>query len=178
MGEPAVVRPHSTRSPMLPLESMLPVLQAVRGAGAQDVAGTLSRMTIPAAMVVGLIVAMFTIVRTARKGIRAEPAQGGGEATSAALLLVLAQRERELAAGGGAARIGTQRHVATPTASDAVEPADAAARYGGPVHCPACGTQLGLAGPALRYVTRCPACARWIASRVEGERVIVEARKG
>ncbi|HEX6059380.1 MAG TPA: hypothetical protein VFZ11_10235 [Gemmatimonadaceae bacterium] len=160
------------------LESLLPVLQAFRGAGEPAVTEMLPRAMLPAGMAIGIVVAMLWLARTARKGLGSAPAQSGGEATSAALLLVLAQRERELAAGGGATRFGTQRHVATPTTTDAVEPTDAAARYGGPVHCPACGAQLGVAGPALRYVTRCPACARWIASRVEGERVIVEARKG
>jgi hypothetical protein len=162
------------------VESILSVMQLARGAGTPDVSKIVPQMILPAATAIGLVVAMLWLARKARQGIRAEPTQSGGEATSAALLLVLAQRERELA---GAPRLGTRRHVATPTALDTVDPdgADAAtagALYDGPVHCPACGTQLGVAGPALRYITRCPACARWIASRVEGERVIVEARKG
>ena len=161
------------------VESMLTVIQLAPGAGAPDVTEMLPQMIFPAAMAIGLLLAVLWLARAARQGIRSEPAQGGGGATSAALLLMLAQRERELA---GAPVIGTRRPVATPTALDAAGPEGAAAttvgaHYGGPVHCPACGTKLGVAGPALRYVTRCPACARWIASRVEGERVIVEARK-
>ena len=162
------------------VESMLSFIQLARGAGTPDVSEMLPRMILPAATAVGLVVAMLWLARKARQEIGSEPTQSGGEATSAALLLVLAQRERELM---GSPAIGTRRRVATPTALETVDAegagaATADARYDGPVHCPACGTQLGVAGPGLRYVTRCPACARWIASRVEGERVIVEARRG
>ena len=164
------------------VESMLAVIQFARGAGAPDVTEMLPQMILPAATAIGLIVGMLWLARKARQGLGSDTTQSGGEATSAALLLVLAQRERELA-GASVTSHGTRRPVETPSAVPALEDAEGAkgapgSMYDGPVHCPACATQLGVAGPALRYVTRCPACARWIASRVEGQRVIVEARKG
>lgn len=159
-----------------------PLAQVVRGAASPDVTDVISRMAVPGIAAIGLLVAMLWLARKARHGLGSETAQSGGEATSAALLLVLAQRERELA-GASATTHGTRRPLATPSALPSLENAAGAEEapgrmYDGPVHCPACATQLGVAGPALRYVTRCPACARWIASRVEGQRVIVEARKG
>jgi hypothetical protein len=147
-------------------------------APAESMREMLPQMMVPAIVVIVLLAGLIWLARKAREGLRVTPIQGGGEATSAALLLTLAKREQELA--GGAAAIASRRHVPTPRDAEGVAD-DAplgAARYAGPVHCPACATQLGVAGPALRYVTRCPACARWIALRIEGERVIVEARRG
>lgn len=166
---------------MLLQDTILPTGEIIRGSAVPDITAALPQMLVPGVLAVGVVVAMLVLARKARQGLRAESAPSGGEATSAALLLMLAQRERELA---NATVIGTRRRVATPGALPAQGAAgpDAAsaagAMYDGPVHCPACATQLGIAGPALQYVTRCPACARWIASRVEGQRVIVEARKG
>ena len=48
--------------------------------------------------------------------------------------------------------------------------------YAGPVHCPACGTKLGVAGPMLQYVTKCPSCSRWLSTRLEGDRITIESR--
>jgi hypothetical protein len=134
-------------------------------------------MMIPAIVAIVLLVGLVWMARKAREGLRVAPMTGGGEATSAALLLTLAKREQELAGGGAA--IASRRHVPTPHGGEAVAEDGPAGvpRYAGPVHCPACAAQLGVASPALRYVTRCPSCARWIALRIEGERVIVEARR-
>jgi hypothetical protein len=144
-------------------------------APAESMREMLPQMVVPAMVAVVLLVGLIWMARKAREGLRVAPMTGGGEAVSTALLLTLAKREQELA--GGPAAIATRRPVATPSSGEVVAPEGAAAAYAGPVHCPACATQLGVAGPALRYVTRCPACARWIALRIEGERVIVEARK-
>jgi hypothetical protein len=137
----------------------------------------LPQMMVPAIVAIVLLVGLIWMARKAREGLRVAPIQGGGEATSAALLLTLAKREQELAGVGAA--IASRRHVPTPHGADVIadETPAGTPRYEGPVHCPACATQLGTATPALRYVTRCPACARWIALRIEGERVIVEARR-
>ena len=148
------------------------ILRGAQAPGGESVRGMLPQMMLPAVVALVLLVGMLWVARKARAGLRVEPIHGGSQATSAALLIALAQREKELAAGGG--KIATRRHVPTPAGG---EPAAPVGGYDGPVHCPACATQLGVAGPALRYVTRCPACARWIALRIEGERVIVEARR-
>jgi hypothetical protein len=72
----------------------------------------------------------------------------------------------------------------TPRSSTVVRPTPAEqnghetheAEYAGPVHCPACGTRLGVGGPMLRYVTRCTSCKRWVSTRLEGDRITIESR--
>jgi hypothetical protein len=48
--------------------------------------------------------------------------------------------------------------------------------YAGPVHCPACGSKLGVGGPMLRYVTRCSSCNRWVSTHLDGDRITIESR--
>ena len=163
---------------MLLQDALRPARVILPGAAPADsMREMLPQMMLPAMVAIVLLVGLVWMARKAREGLRVAPIMGGGEATSAALLLTLAKREQELAGGGAA--IASRRNVPTPHGGEAVAEGGPAGtpRYEGPVHCPACAAQLGVASPALRYVTRCPACARWIALRIEGERVIVEARR-
>jgi hypothetical protein len=72
----------------------------------------------------------------------------------------------------------------TPRSSAAVRPLAAERNggdshepdYAGPVYCPACGMKLGVAGPMLQYVTKCPSCSRWVSTRLEGDRITIESR--
>lgn len=49
------------------------------------------------------------------------------------------------------------------------------ARYTGPVHCPACGVQLGRGNPALECIATCRGCGRTISARVRDGVVEVRA---
>lgn len=79
------------------------------------------------------------------------------------------------AAPADATRTTGRRQPMAPTAPRA---SSAQPAYRGTVHCPACAGVLGASGPLLHRVTRCPACARTVAIRLDGARVSVEVEDG
>jgi hypothetical protein len=98
---------------------------------------------------------------------------GGVPLMSGTQIAAMSERERRFMSDAlaGAAATGRPDVVRGAAAARA-----AAGGYAGPVHCPACAAQLGVGGPRLQYVTRCPACARWLSARSEDGRVVVEVR--
>ena len=96
---------------------------------------------------------------------------GGVPLMSGAQIAAMSERERRFMSDALAGAAATGRPDVVRGAGQ--RPAGG---YTGPVHCPACAAQLGLGGPRLQYVTRCPACARWLSARADGGRVVVEVR--
>ncbi|MFL5583098.1 MAG: hypothetical protein ACJ8AO_22240 [Gemmatimonadaceae bacterium] len=118
-------------------------------------------------VVLALVAIIATGLWIARRALRASGISGerrgrrGAEREEAFMAMTLAMHEARRR--GGAA-----------PASGSADPRPEAAPYEGPVHCPACGASLGAPSALLRYVTKCPGCARRVSARAEGRRVSVD----
>ena len=94
-------------------------------------------------------------------------------------MLTMMQSSRGAAGAPPAAPADATRVTgARPSIAPAAPATSARPAYRGTVHCPACGGVLGESGPLLHRVTRCPACARTVAIRLDGARVSVEVEGG
>jgi hypothetical protein len=135
---------------------------------------TVGQLASPLLVGVLLGAAAVVLVRLARRRwlrARGTTFYGGVPLMSGAQIAAMSERERRFMSDALAGAAATGR----PDVVRGAGPQPAGG-YMGPVHCPACAAQLGLGGPRLQYVTRCPACARWLSARSENGRVVVEVR--
>ena len=126
-----------------------------------------STATISAALIALVVFAVVTLgVWLGRRALKATGARRERSTRSAA------EREEAFMEMTLAMHEAKQRRAAAATGGQAAIPA--APAFAGQVFCPACGVTLGAAGAMLRFVTKCPGCARRVAARTEGARVSVE----